>query len=324
MFEREGKLADAESFYRQEFEAWRKLAGNEDQQTFYSRRKLGLTLEAENKWPEAETVFRESMSLARKKGNEDPEALADLERLLHALMPQKKLDESEKLLTEVLTPTFVTHPTSAALLVQRIDLRGRQGRWADAAADSALVLKLEPDEHYDYHRLAALLAMTQNRPAYEQVCQQFSKKFSGTKDPFVAERLTEDCLLLPGSTVDLRAVDKLADTAVSDGSHDSALPYFQACKAMSNYRAGHYREAIDWAEKATKSSTADPQAKAKAFAVMAMANWQLGQKDAARAALANGDTLAPRQEATDLGDPWVAWIMARISLDEATKLIAGL
>jgi hypothetical protein len=56
-----------------------------------------------------------------------------------------------------------------------------------------------------------------------------------------------------------------------------------------------------------------------------MANWQLGQRDAARAALAKGDTLAPNISpeggTEDLGESWVAWLIARISLDEATKLI---
>ena len=138
------------------------------------------------------------------------------------------------------------------------------------------------------------------------------------------ERLAQDCLLLPNSGVDLKWVDGLADAAMTSGSSEPALPYFQACKAMANYRLGHFREAVEWAEKAVKSPAVEPQAEAKAFAVAAMANWQLGQQDAARAALASGDKLAPKlpleRDNLDLGESWVAWIMARISLDEATKL----
>lgn len=56
-----------------------------------------------------------------------------------------------------------------------------------------------------------------------------------------------------------------------------------------------------------------------------MAEWQLGQKKAAQAALLKGDALAPRISPetgpVDLGESWVAWVMARISLDEATALI---
>jgi hypothetical protein len=101
------------------------------------------------------------------------------------------------------------------------------------------------------------------------------------------------------------------------------MPYFQACKAMSQYRLGHFPAAVEWAEKAAKNSSVAAQA--KAYAILAMAHWQLGQKEVARAMPAKGDTLAPSLPAVngaeDLGESWVAWLMARISLDEAGALI---
>jgi tetratricopeptide (TPR) repeat protein len=214
-------------------------------------------------------------------------------------------------------------PSSANLLVQRVNVMGRRGRWQEAAADAALALENQLTEHYRYHTLAALLAMTQDRPAYEEVCKKLVTKFADSTNPFVAERIAQDCLLLPQSGADLALMDKLADKAVTAGSGDSALPYFQACKAMSNYRLGNFSEAIAWGEKAAKSSV--DFAQAKAYAVLAMARWQLGQRDEARAALAKGDALAPgilsEKGAEDLGESWVAWLMARISIDEATRLI---
>src|SRR5262249_51756136 len=199
----------------------------------------------------------------------------------------------EDLLNEVLTPAFVTQPSSASLLVQRVNLMGRRGRWREAAADAALALENEPTDHYRYHTLAGLLAVTHDRSAYAQLCKRLVKKFTNPTSPFVAERITQDCLLLPNSGVDLAMIDNLADAAVTLGSGDASMPYFQACKAMSNYRLGHFRQAIEWAEKAVNSPTAESLAKAKAFAVLAMANWQVGQKDLGRSALAEGDTLAP-------------------------------
>jgi tetratricopeptide (TPR) repeat protein len=325
MFEREGKLSEAEQLTREEFESWRKKAGDEDRQTFYTRRKLGSLLEAQGKWSEAESVFRESLRLARNRGKEDPEALADLERLVRVLMPQKKFGEAEQLLGEVLTPAFVTQPASVSLLVQRVNLMGRRGRWQKAAVDAAQVLEFQPREHYRYHTLAGLLAMIRNRAGYEQVCKRLLTIFTNTTDYFVAERMAQDCLLLPDSRVDLALVDKLADFTVTAGSSDPALPYFQVCKAMSNYRLGRFHEAVEWAETAAKNPKAEAQAKAKAFAVLAMANWQLGQQDLSREALAKGNELAPdispESGTADLGESWMAWLMARISLDEATKVI---
>jgi hypothetical protein len=80
----------------------------------------------------------------------------------------------------------------------------------------------------------------------------------------------------------------------------------------------------------TKSVIARFEAERQALALMdrtvlAMAYWQLGQKEKAREMLAKGETLAPRMTsakgAVDLEDSWVAWIFARVSLDEATALI---
>ena len=106
-------------------------------------------------------------------------------------------------------------------------------------------------------------------------------------------------------------------------SPDVELPYFQVAKAMSAYRLGHFAEAIEWAEKTIKSPIVYPSA--HAYAVLAMAHWQLGQKDVARIMLAKGNALTPKvlpsHEVVDLGDSWVAWLEARISLDEAEALM---
>ena len=92
---------------------------------------------------------------------------------------------------------------------------------------------------------------------------------------------------------------------------------------MSHYRLGNFAEAIAWGDKAAKSSA--DFARAKAYAVLAMAHWRLGQTNEALAALHKGDALAPsfspEKGDDDLGESWVAWLMARISLDEAMQLI---
>ena len=75
--ENEGKWPEAESVWRESLVFWRKRSGNEHKESMYTLRKLGLALEAERKWPEAESVHREALSLSGKKGDEDPEALAD-------------------------------------------------------------------------------------------------------------------------------------------------------------------------------------------------------------------------------------------------------
>src|SRR5262249_1284993 len=87
------------------------------------------------------------------------------------------------------------------------------------------------------------------------------------------ERIAQDNLLLPDSGADLALMDKLADKAVATGNGTDGFPYFQGCKAMSQFRLGHFSEALDWAEKAAQSSA--PFAHAKRYAVLATATRSL-------------------------------------------------
>ena len=322
--EHQNKWSDAETIWGDSLVLWRKRAGNEHPESMFTLRSIGLALEAQHKWPEAESVHREALALSRKKGDENSEALADLEKVVRDLVAQQKLAEAQQLLDKVLTPSFVLRPESVNLLVHRVSVMGRRGRWREAAADASLALENQLTEHYRYHTLAALLAMTGDRPAYEQVCKRLVTKFADSTNPYVLERIVQDSLLLPSSrSTDLALMDKLADMAVTAGSGTDGLPYFQACKAMSHYRLGNFAEAIGWADRSARSSTGFAQA--KAYAVMAMGHFQLGQRNEALGALGKGESLAPsispEKGAEDLGESWVAWLMARISLDEATKLL---
>jgi serine/threonine protein kinase len=321
--EKEGKWPEAETIWRESLPLWRKRAGNEHRQSMYTLRKLALALEAERNWPAAESVHREAFALSRKRGDQDPEALADLGKLVRVLTNEKKFSEAEQLLGKALTPEFIKQPASVSLVVQRLNLAGRRARWQEGTADAALALKLEPDDHYHYHTLAALLAMNRDRSAYEEICKTLVTKFVNPTNPFVAERIVQDNLLLPNSGADLALMDRIADVAVTVGNGGPAMPYFQACKAMSNYRLGRFPEAVSWGEKAIDSNS--PFAQAKAYAVLAMTYSQLGQKERAQLMLGKGDALAPAvspgSEPEDLGESWVAWLMARVSLDEAAALI---
>ena len=322
-----GKWEQAESVHREALAAWRKRVGNDDPQTLYTLDWLGWTLEGQSKWSQAEGVYRETLQSRRKQaGNGDPQTLSEYDRLTGVLMQQKKFAETEQLLAEALTPAVIKQPTSCNLLSRRLELMGRQGRWQEAAAAAALVVQYQPTDPYRWHTLAALLAITRNRPAYEKLCAKMVATFSDASNPYTDERVSKDCLFLPDSGVDLKVVDKLAAKAVSGGNGWQDLAYFQVAKAMSDYRLGHFTNAIEWSQKTLNSTNIYPNA--HAYAIMAMSYWKLGQKDVARTMLDRGDSLTPEilhsPEPVDLGQPWMAWLEARISLDEADALIQPL
>jgi len=152
-------------------------------------------------------------------------------------------------------------------------------------------------------------------------------QFRDTGNIFIADQVAKACLFLPASEVDLIAVARLADTAVTLGAQDEgAMPFFQTCKGLAEYRLGHFASAAEWAQKSLNSSRKD--AYPHAYGVLALADWQLGKKDGARAMLAAGENLAPRVMppgvAANPGTAWLVWLFARIQLDEAEALIKPL
>src|SRR4030095_6749935 len=202
----QGKLADGHAVLSAAISIQRKILSEDNPDTLDSLDYLGWILELEGKWAEAETVHRHAMSLWRKRaGNEYPQALGDLAGLVRALVAQKKFGEAKQLLDQMLTPAFMQKAASADVLAQRLDLMGRQGRWPDALVDANLVLERQPD-HYRFPILAGLLAMTRNRPAYEQLCRRILSTFANTTNAYIAERMASDCLLLPDSGVELPSV----------------------------------------------------------------------------------------------------------------------
>jgi len=247
----------------------------------------------------------------------------EIEAVTRDLVNQKKFSEAADVLDQALTPSFLQQPSSAPLLTLRVDLRGRRSQWQGAASDAALALRHQPENPDRYIMLAALLAKMGDRAPYNEVCRKFFTAFRDTTNIFIADELAKSCLLLPDSGVDLKTVETLANNAVDLGVGDEgARPFFQLSKALSEYRQRHFAEAVEWAQKALASARLD--AHGPACAILAMAKWQLGEKQDARAVLGKGNEIAPpvmpARDAIDPGQAWLAWVFSRVSLDEAAAL----
>lgn len=319
------KLDEAYSFLTSALSVQRKFLGDTNPTTLNTLRTVATVLEAQGKLTESEAMHREILAVWRTNGKiQTPVATIELEDLTHMLMMEKKFGEAEQLLDEMLTPEFKKNPIVGNLLTIRRNLKARSCQWAEAASDAALASELQPLRADRYSMLGALLIQTDNRPAYEQLRKKLLGTFANTTNALAADQVAKASLFLPPSESDLPAFAHLADIPVTFGSQDSgAMPYFQVCKALSEYRQGHFTQAADWAQKPLKTTAV--YAHGQAYAVLAMADWQLGQKDQARLMLGLGNTVAARIHPVRYDeDPeyaWAAWLFARISLDEATRLI---
>ncbi|HWY75315.1 MAG TPA: tetratricopeptide repeat protein [Verrucomicrobiae bacterium] len=322
-----GNLNDGHAFLTAALSIQRKVLNKDNSELFDTMRSLGLTLEAEGNLGEAEQMHREALAGWRNRGEkESPQALSEVASLTRVLMAEKKFGDAEKLLAEVLTPAFVKQPSSIDLLTLMVDLKARRSQWEEAAADAALATELQPSNETRFAILAALLVKAHELPAYDRFRRELLEKFSNTTNIYVADQVAKASLLLPPSAPDLPVIARLADTAVTRGTGDlGAMPFFQICKALSEYRQGHFADAAEWSQKSVESPRTD--AHGHAYALLAMADWQLGRKDEARAKLAEGDALAPeimpQNVAEDPGDAWLVWLYTRIQLDEAAALVGS-
>jgi serine/threonine protein kinase/tetratricopeptide (TPR) repeat protein len=320
-----GRWPEAEALHRETLAQWRKRLGNEDPQTLYTLNRLGLTLEAQGKLAEAEEAHGKVIALWQNGTNKDQlPPWSEMESMTRVLVAEKKFHEAERLLDISLTPTITQQPANVALLDMRVDLRSRAARWQDAAADATIAFQHEPANYGRFPILAGLLARTKNRSAYEQFCKKILAAFANTSDIYAADQVAKSCLFLPSSELDLKVIGRLIDAAVTQGTNDgNALPFFQDCKALLEYRQGHYAEAVEWAQKPLEIPGI--YVHGHAYGVLAMAFWKMGKEDQARAMLMNGNTLEPPdlpvEVAADPSNAWQAWLFSRIQLDEAAALI---
>jgi len=302
-----------------------KILGDENPSSLDTLRSLALTLAHQGKFTEAEKAQREALASFNKMGqSESPRALVQLGDLARTLMGQNKMAEAVHLLDDALGPAAVKLSTSAELLFIRGSLRAREGRWQEAASDALTAFELEPTQMEHYAEVASLLVKAGDLAHYEQFCKRLLFASAGTANPYLADAVAKSCLFYPLPGLELEKISRLADVAVTRGADDSgALPFFQVCKALAEYRLGHFAEAADWAEKAINApGSYAPQ---HAYAIMALADWQLGKRSEARTFFAKGNELAPTEMpaeiAQKLGNEWLGWLHARIQLDEAAALI---
>ena len=234
------------------------------------------------------------------------------------LLSQGKMEEAEQAISDI--PPNIRQ--GSILYNALAEVYGRQGNWAGSIRTFNRSVAADPTNHYAYHYLAPLLVQTGELGAYRTVCECALSQFEGTTDPTVAERLAKDCLMLPPPAGSLERLAKLADKAVAAGPTNSSWPYYMFVKGLAEYRLGHSAGALEWLRKVAAQEGV-PARTAQAQATMAMAEYQLGQTNAARTALAQGITIAETELAKPGRLDWNDTIIAQTLLHEAQGLIVG-
>jgi eukaryotic-like serine/threonine-protein kinase len=191
------------------------------------------------------------------------------------------------------------------------------------------------DMALDYLRLGTTLIETGDADNYRNFCELTINRFAGTTNPVVAERTIKISLLMPPDKQILDGLAPFAGTAsqaFANADMSDADAVFHAawgCVSLSliEYRRGNYAKAADWCRRSLGYSQDNEPRTATAQIILAMSEFQLGQKADATSELAQGrETIENRfQDGLERGDGeqgfWFDWVFGRIILNEAEKLI---
>jgi len=285
----------------------------------------GDSLRSAHDWNGAADRYVEALRLqARVFGLNQPRASQLLRAAADTLSQAGRSEEAARLVGEYYIPAQAGWPQPAEWLDWRAAVMARQGRWREAMEDAALAVKYFPSIER-HHALAVLLVANRHLLAYQQLCQEMIASYNGTPYASVADKVAKDCLILPSSEVDLAAVAAFAETAVTRGKGETPYNFYLCAKALADYRQGKFQDAVAWTSVILK----DPfhYTQAEASAVLAMAQFRIGQTEEARATFAKlervvGENL-PLPRSVDLGNDWKDWVIAHALLDEARSLIEG-
>ncbi|HEV8069049.1 MAG TPA: hypothetical protein VGP76_15030, partial [Planctomycetaceae bacterium] len=200
----------------------------------------------------------------------------------------------------------------------------RSGRWDEALAAIDKAVQLDPANHWYLFQAAPLHLRAGDVAGYRRVCAAMLERFQDTQVPEIADRTAKTCLLLPDAVPDFDRAQKLADRAVTGTEKQGNYRWFVFSKGLAEYRAGRHAEAVKWLERFGPHADG-AHVEASAFAVLAMAQHRLGQKEKARTALKGARAIF----AEKMPDPaasrpfdgmWADWLHCQILIREAEAL----
>jgi tetratricopeptide (TPR) repeat protein len=313
----EHRFSEAEGFLRQAVEIYRQVKPDEplSAAAFHG---LAIVLRDRGKLAEAAWIYREALPARLKSWPANPEP--ELKALGEALLRERQLEELDNLFDEIVAAADPTLPQTLEILRLRGNFRARRSQFREAAADYSRALEREPERVHDWHCLAVLLVESSQFEEYAQHCRKAIHRFRNTTNPNAAEQIARDCLLLPKTAVDLSVAVQLINFAVSATNHEH-IAWFEAAKALVEYRQGHFRSAINWTDKLLARGGGLSERQALAEVIRGLAQHREGQTAEALRSIASAHRKVEAHEAAtapgDIGHNWASWLAVRALLREA-------
>jgi len=244
------------------------------------------------------------------------------------LMDRGNLTEAEPLLDAIIDSSASGGSVEAQVRQMRSDLRARQSRFEEAAADLTRLTQIDPEDHWNWFVLSPLLIQLGKEATYDSTRTAMLERFGDTQDALIAERVAKAATLRPLDKREVEIVGDLVKTFSTEANQeryaDEFAQYgdaFTLCSALAQYRRGDYAAALRSVQPVLSSSYA--YFIPAGYAVLSMCHQRLHQTDAAQSALNEGRRITherlPRIE--NAGHLWNDVLIANLLLDEASDLL---
>ena len=200
----------------------------------------------------------------------------------------------------------------------------RAGRWAEARAAFTAAVKERPENYHSHMHLAIVLAHLGDRTAHRQVAHEMVASFGGSTNLTALSCTAKASVLFFAEgmdTGDRTAVIRMAGTLMDGGAKS---PFYEFDASLARYRTGDFRNAA--APILQRGEAYAPYVAPGARALLALAQYRLGQTAEARASLARAEVLAEEKlpkPGTDLGGAWHDVLVSQMLLREAREVILG-
>ncbi len=205
------------------------------------------------------------------------------------------------------------------------DWHVRQEHWDRAAADFVLLADLVPKQSEVGLQAAALLLTAGDRAGYSEVCRQMLRRFHDTTNPNDAERTAKACLIADELKDELPEIDRLAQFAVRKGTKSGDHMWFELAAGMAEYRRNEFPAAARRLAKNHEATQGIAVLDELSCLFEAMALIKTGGTAEARR-LIEGAAPAVNSRfghnTDDLNFNWHDWLLARIALQEAQRMLS--
>jgi tetratricopeptide (TPR) repeat protein len=157
------------------------------------------------------------------------------------------------------------------------------GDWQAAATEMARACTSPAANSLDFIAAGTLLARGEDHEAYRRHCQAMIDRFVSTQSWNEIERTVKVCSLSPhGVPISAELLEAVSSDIDARKLEAWLLTWGNTARAMAAYRLGRYDDAAKWAEAAASEVNSNRHARIQGFLIAALAQYRLGNVNAAK------------------------------------------